>query len=118
MFALAAEVEAVRRDSLLNIQYGISGKRTIGAHPPVTAEATGAEDAREGLIFRSALVLQRPVLDPTLAIGFLALPSDGLRVGQLVSMKWRVERLKDFEENEASQRNVSHWISHSWQMLK
>ncbi|KAH9650874.1 Trafficking protein particle complex II-specific subunit 130-like [Citrus sinensis] len=100
-----AEVEAVRRDSLLNIQYGISGKRTIGAHPPVTAEATGAEDAREGLIFRSALVLQRPVLDPTLAIGFLALPSDGLRVGQLVSMKWRVERLKDFEENEASQRN-------------
>ncbi|KAK9212343.1 hypothetical protein WN943_001725 [Citrus x changshan-huyou] len=101
-----AEVEAVRRDSLLNIQYGISGKRTIGAHPPVTAEATGAEDAREGLIFRSALVLQRPVLDPTLAIGFLALPSDGLRVGQLVSMKWRVERLKDFEENEASQRNM------------
>lgn len=100
-----AEVEAVRRDSLLNIRYGISGKRTIGAHPPVTAEATGAEDAREGLIFRSALVLQRPVLDPTLAIGFLALPSDGLRVGQLVSMKWRVESLKDFEENEASQHN-------------
>jgi hypothetical protein len=48
------------------------------------------------------------VLDPCLAVGFLPLPSGGLRVGQLVSMKWRIERLKDFEENEVSKHNVSY----------
>ncbi|KAJ0102315.1 hypothetical protein Patl1_04570 [Pistacia atlantica] len=78
------EVEVVRPESILNIQYGISGDRTAGAHPPVTSNATGTEDARGSLIFRSALVLQRPVLDPSLAVGFLPLPSSGLRVGQLV----------------------------------
>ncbi|XP_044499943.1 trafficking protein particle complex II-specific subunit 130 homolog isoform X2 [Mangifera indica] len=97
------EVEELRPDSILNIQYGISGDRTVGAHTPVTSNSTGTEDAGESLIFRSALVLQRPVLDPSLAVGFLPLPSGGLRVGQLVSMQWRVERLKDFEENEACQ---------------
>lgn len=98
------EAKALRPESILNIRYGISGDRTIGAHPPVTVESPGPE-GRQELIFRSSLVLQRPVLDPCLAVGFLPLPSGGLRVGQLVSMKWRIERLKDFEENEVSKHN-------------
>ena len=65
------------------------------------------DDTSQDLIFRSALVLQQPVLDPCLAVGFLPLSSDGLRVGQLVSMKWRIERLKDIEEKSAPQNNVS-----------
>ncbi|KAG6689380.1 hypothetical protein I3843_11G169700 [Carya illinoinensis] len=93
------EAKAPQPDSILNIRYGISGDRTIGAHPPAV-ESPGPEVVRQDLIFRSALVLKRPVLDPCLAVGFLPLPSGGLRVGQLVNMKWRVERLKDFEENE------------------
>lgn len=76
----------------------------------MAAESSGTEDDRQDLIFRSALALQRPVLDPVLAVGFLPLPSSGLRVGQLVTMKWRVERLKDFEENEVSPNNVSHGL--------
>ncbi|KAF8409326.1 hypothetical protein HHK36_005400 [Tetracentron sinense] len=96
------EAEALHPDSVLNIRYGISGDRTIGAHTPVAAESTGYVDDKKDLIFRSAVVLQRPVLDPFLAVGFLPLPSGGLRVGQLVSMRWRVERLKDFEENAVS----------------
>ncbi|CAB4277590.1 unnamed protein product [Prunus armeniaca] len=99
------EAKALQSDSILNIRYGISGDRTIGAHPPVAAESSGSEDDRQDLIFRCALALQRPVLDPVLAVGFLPLPSSGLRVGQLVTMKWRVERLKDFEENEVSPNN-------------
>lgn len=104
---LAEEGKAPRPDSILNIRYGISGDRTIGAHPPVAVESPGPENVRQDLIFRSALVLKRPVLDPCLAVGFLPLPSGGLRVGQLVSMEWRVERLKDFEDNEDSKDNVS-----------
>lgn len=73
----------------------------------MAVESPGPEGVRQDLIFRSALVLQRPVLDPCLAVGFLPLPSGGLRVGQLVSMKWRVERLRDFEEDEISKHNVS-----------
>lgn len=103
----ADEAKALQSDSILNIRYGISGDRTIGAHPPVAAESSGSEDDIQDLIFRCALALQRPVLDPVLAVGFLPLPSSGLRVGQLVTMKWRVERLKDFEENEVSPNNVS-----------
>lgn len=104
----ADEAKVLQSDSILNIRYGISGDRTTGAHPPVAAESSGPGGARQDLIFRSALVLQRPVLDPVLAVGFLPLPSTGLRVGQLVTMKWRVERLKFFEENEVSHNNVSH----------
>ena len=74
----------------------------------MAAQSSGPEGAAQDLIFRSALVLQRPVLDPVLAVGFLPLPSSGLRVGQLITMKWRVERLKYFEENELSHNNVSH----------
>jgi hypothetical protein len=72
----------------------------------VAVESPGPEGVRQDLFFRSSLVLQRPVLDPCLAVGFLPLPSGGLRVGQLVSMKWRVERLRDFED-EVSKHNVS-----------
>ncbi|KAH6795720.1 hypothetical protein C2S51_036706 [Perilla frutescens var. frutescens] len=89
--------------SILNIRYTISGDRNLGAHSPVTEELTGPDnDKTELLTFKSALVLQRPVLDPCFAVGFLPLPSSGLRVGQLVTMNWRVERLKDLDENVAS----------------
>ncbi|GLT83383.1 hypothetical protein SLE2022_016760 [Rubroshorea leprosula] len=99
------ETEAIKSDSILSIRYGISGDRNSGAHPPVAMKSNGIESVGEGLIFRSALVLQRPVLDPCIAVGFLPLPSDCLRVGQLVAMQWRVERLKDFEENEVPKNN-------------
>lgn len=79
----------------------------------MAVESPGPEGARQDLIFRSSLVLQRPVLDPCLAVGFLPLPSGGLRVGQLVSMEWRIERLKDFEENEVSKHNVSQEMVHN-----
>ncbi|MBA0733704.1 hypothetical protein Gogos_017689 [Gossypium gossypioides] len=92
-------------ESILNISYRIAGDRTIGAHPPVAAKSNEIEGTSQDLIFRSALILQRPVLDPCLAVGFLPLPSDGLRVGQLVTMKWRVERLKDIEESRVPQTN-------------
>ncbi|XP_044472800.1 trafficking protein particle complex II-specific subunit 130 homolog isoform X2 [Mangifera indica] len=97
------EVEAVRPESILNIQYGISGDRTVEAHPLLTSNSTGTEAAKNSSIFRSALVLERPVLDPSLAFGFLPLPSGDLRVGQLVNMQWTVERLKDLEDTESSQ---------------
>lgn len=101
------EVELTQPDNILNIRYGIAGERTIGAHRPVALDSTKAEHATQNLIFRSAVVLQRPVLDPCLAVGFLPLPSASLRVGQLVTIKWRVERLKDFRENEVSTDTVS-----------
>ncbi|KAK4255757.1 hypothetical protein QN277_008712 [Acacia crassicarpa] len=91
-------------ESILNIKYGISGDRAVGAHQPVLDESSGAHSFQD-LIFRSAITLQRPVLDPCLALGFLPLPSNGLRVGQLITMKWRVERLKDLDEIEASKHN-------------
>ncbi|KAF5728331.1 hypothetical protein HS088_TW21G00478 [Tripterygium wilfordii] len=99
------EAKELRPESILNIKYGISGDRTVGAHQPVAVESTQHEGARQDLIFKSALVLQRPVLDPFLAVGFLPLSSNGLRVGQLVTMMWRIERLKQFEENEDHQHN-------------
>lgn len=94
-------------ESILNIRYGISGDRMLGAHLPVIIESSGTEDAKQDLLFKSALVLQRPVLDPCLAVGFLPLPSEGLRVGQLITMKWRIERLNNLQENEDSKCNVS-----------
>ncbi|KAF6163180.1 hypothetical protein GIB67_025044 [Kingdonia uniflora] len=99
------EVEALHKGSILNIRYGITGDRTIGAHTPVVMESTTSEVKEQEFLFRSSLVLQRPVLDPCLAVGFLPLPSGGLRVGHLVSMRWRVERLKDFDENISSPDN-------------
>ena len=73
----------------------------------MAVKSNETEDSSQDLIFRSALVLQKLVLDPCLAVGFLPLPSDSLRVGKLVSMKWRVERLKDIEEKRVPQNNVS-----------
>ncbi|CAI0459102.1 unnamed protein product [Linum tenue] len=96
---------AEKPESILNIRYGISGARTSGAHPPVAMEYSGSDSARKDLTFRSVLVLQRPVLDPCMAVGFLPLPSVDLRVGQLVPMKWRVEILKDMEDKEISKHN-------------
>lgn len=104
---LADEGEVTNPESILNIRYGISGDRTLGAHLPVIIESSGIEDAKQDLLFKSALVLQRPVLDPCLTVGFLPLPSEGLRVGQLITMKWRIERLNNLQENEDSKCNVS-----------
>ncbi|KAM6553553.1 hypothetical protein CsatB_014315 [Cannabis sativa] len=97
------EVKDLQSESILNIKYGISGDRNVGAHAPSGTMTSSPEDAKQELVFRSALVLQRPVLDPCLAVGFLPLP--GLRVGQLVTMKWRVERLKDLQNEVLQQRD-------------
>lgn len=96
------ESKLLHSDSILNIRYGISGDRNLGSHTPVALEPV-PEDSTRHLTFRCALALQRPVLDPCVAVGFLPLPSSGLRVGQLVTMTWRVERLKYFEENAISE---------------
>lgn len=97
--------EASSTDSIVNLKYGICGSRSLGAHAPVTNESMERDDSAKHLVFQSALVLQRPALDPFLAVGFLPLPSSGLQVGQLVTMKWRVERLKDLRKNAASDAN-------------
>lgn len=102
----AGEALASGAESVLNISYRINGDRTMGAHMPVVIESSVSETVKQDLIFKSALVLQRPVLDPCLAVGFLPFPSDGLRVGQLVTVNWRIERLKDAGEM-VPQNNVS-----------
>ncbi|MBA0716558.1 hypothetical protein Golax_015378, partial [Gossypium laxum] len=100
----AEDENKVPPENILNIRYEIAGDRSIGAHPPVTMKSNeNDEDTSKNLVFRSALVLQQPVLSPCLAVGFLPLPSDSIRVGQLVTMKWRVERLKDIEEKRVPQ---------------
>lgn len=105
---LTDEGKMLQSESILNVKYGISGDRTIGAHPPVDVESVTVKCERQDLIFRSSIALQRPVLDPCMAVGFLPLPDSGLRVGQLVTMKWRIERLKDSEDTDISQsHNVS-----------
>ena len=86
--------EAENADSMLNITYGISGDRTTGAHSPIPIKPGDSEE----LLFKIALRLKRPVLDPCLAVGFLPFSTDCLRVGQLVNMRWRVERLKTPED--------------------
>lgn len=111
------ETKELHPESILNLQYGIAGHRTIGAHTPVTIESENSEDMNQRLIFKSAIVLQRPVLDPCLAVGFLPLPSRGLRVGQLITMQWRVERLKDFEEPSSKSDEVLYEVeasSNNW----
>ncbi|CAN6453488.1 unnamed protein product [Victoria cruziana] len=86
-----------RSDSILNVRYDISGDRAIGAHLPMGLDHDNFEKTpeKDQLLFKCALALQRPVLDPCLAIGFLPFPSKSLRVGKLVNMKWRIERLKN-----------------------
>ena len=90
--------EVENADSMLNIKYGISGERTTGAHSPVPVQPGDSEE----LLFKIALRLKRPVLDPCLAVGFLPFSTDCLRVGQLVNMRWRVERLKSLEDASVS----------------
>ncbi|KAG9145490.1 hypothetical protein Leryth_019831 [Lithospermum erythrorhizon] len=92
------EADGLRAESVLNIRYSICGDRNVGAHNPIAEKANGHDDA-EYLTFRSALALQRPVLDPFLAVGFLPLPSTGLQVGQLVTMQWRDELLYEVNAN-------------------
>ncbi|XP_073136366.1 trafficking protein particle complex II-specific subunit 130 homolog [Henckelia pumila] len=96
------DMKELRPDSILNIRYKICGSRKLGAHTPVADELSeSGNDDELFFTFRSALTLQRPVLDPCLAVGFLPLPSSGLRVGQLVTIEWRVERLKNSENGAA-----------------
>eukprot|EP01018_Ginkgo_biloba_P022070 Gb_23994 [translate_table: standard] len=88
--------------SILNIHYDISGNRAVGAHTPmqvISEGSNGGVHKDSNLFYRSALVLQMPVLEPSLAVGVLPLSSDCLRVGQLVNMRWRVERLKGCVED-------------------
>lgn len=101
------EAEIQCPESILNIRFGILGNRAAGAHDPNAEEPSGHDGSTQSLIFKSSLLLQRPVLDPCFAVGFLPLSSTDLQVGQLVSMRWRVERLKSLEENAASENNVS-----------
>lgn len=84
-------------ESVLNISYGISGDRAIGAHTPLPLKQGGQGE----LVFKSAIVLQCPVLDPCVSVGFLPFSCDRLRVGQLVDLNWRIERLKS-EKNSSS----------------
>eukprot|EP00268_Persea_americana_P056755 TRINITY_DN6742_c0_g1_i1.p1 TRINITY_DN6742_c0_g1~~TRINITY_DN6742_c0_g1_i1.p1 ORF type:complete len:1210 (-),score=246.92 TRINITY_DN6742_c0_g1_i1:638-4267(-) len=106
------ETKALQSESILNIEYGISGDRTVGAHAPVTATPAGVEapSGAGALLFRSALLLQKPVLNPCLAVGFLPFPTVSLRVGQLVTMRWRVERLKDLEEKISNNDEVLYEV--------
>ncbi|KAM0824713.1 hypothetical protein ACQ4PT_070010 [Festuca glaucescens] len=99
--------ELEKADSMLNIKYGISGDRTTGAHSPVPVKP---DDSEELLLFKISLKLKRPVLDPCLAVGFLPFSTDYLRVGQLVNMKWRVERLKDLEEASLSGDGILYQV--------
>ncbi|KAL8224661.1 hypothetical protein R6Q59_000243 [Mikania micrantha] len=110
------EAKMMKPDSILNIRYKIKGNRNLGSHTPMSVGTNGFEDdATQLLTFRSAIVLQQPVLEPCFAVGFLPLPSGGLRVGQLFTMKWRVERLKYLEENNDEvhyevNANSEHWM--------
>ncbi|RAL45497.1 hypothetical protein DM860_014886 [Cuscuta australis] len=112
LFSICLKEDGVKEDeakmqhseSVLNITYGISGDRMIGAHCPMAEERNEPDDTMLKLTFKSSLVLRKPVLDPCFAVGFLPL-SSGLRVGQFVTMKWRVERLKTLGEYAASEDN-------------
>ncbi|CAL5046734.1 unnamed protein product [Urochloa decumbens] len=98
--------EVENTDSMLNIKYGISGDRTTGAHCPVPVQSGDSEE----LLFKIALRLKRPVLDPCLAVGFLPFSTDCLRVGQLVNMRWRVERLKTPEDASISGDGILYQV--------
>ncbi|CAN4104154.1 unnamed protein product [Withania somnifera] len=99
------EAEILCPESILNIRFGIFGNRAAGAHDPNAEEPSGHDGSAQSLIFKSSIFLQRPVLDPCFAVGFLPLSSTDLQVGQLVSMRWRVERLKSLEKYAASENN-------------
>ncbi|CAD6269893.1 unnamed protein product [Miscanthus lutarioriparius] len=98
--------EAENADSMLNITYGISGDRTTGAHSPIPIKPGDSEE----LLFKIALKLKRPVLNPCLAVGFLPFSTACLRVGQLVNMRWRVERLKTPEDASISVNEILYQV--------
>ncbi|KAK9056976.1 hypothetical protein SSX86_024341 [Deinandra increscens subsp. villosa] len=89
----------VHGDTIINIKYEICGDRNLGSHTPISLKPEGPEDGdvTPVLTFKSGLVLQRPVQEPLLAVAFLPLPSNGLTVGQLVTFRWRLERLTNFD---------------------
>ncbi|KAI3809950.1 hypothetical protein L1987_19554 [Smallanthus sonchifolius] len=97
------EGKVVHHDTIINIKYDICGDRNLRSHTPISLKTEGPkhDDVTPFLTFKSGLVLQRPVQEPLLAVAFLPLPSNGLTVGQLVTFKWRLERLTSFDlENE------------------
>lgn len=101
-------------DTILNIKYSVSGDRNIGSHTPVCLETKDSKGDDKSLLltFRRVLVIRRPVLEPFLVVGFVPLPSDGLRVGQIITMKWRVERLKYADEELLYEvnANTKNWM--------
>ncbi|PWA88389.1 CLUB [Artemisia annua] len=108
------EGKVVHPDTILNIKYSVSGDRNIGSHTPVSLETKDSKGDDKPLLltFRRVLVIRRPVLEPFLVVGFVPLPSDGLRVGQIVTMKWRVERLKYADEELLYEvnANAKNWM--------
>ncbi|GJV37836.1 hypothetical protein Tco_1410313 [Tanacetum coccineum] len=107
------EGKVVHPDTILNIKYSVSGDRNIGSHTPVSLETKDSKgDDNPLLTFRSVLVIRQPVLEPFLVVGFVPLPSDGIRVGQIITMKWRVERLKYVDEELMYEinANTKNWM--------
>ncbi|KAL8161228.1 hypothetical protein V2J09_012717 [Rumex salicifolius] len=90
-----------KSESILNIKYNIEGNRKSGAHTPLSLDG----EVKKDLIFKIALSLQKPISDPCLAVGFLPLPYNDLRVGKLVNVSWRIERLKGPQHNNPPQSN-------------
>ncbi|KAK1439582.1 hypothetical protein QVD17_05402 [Tagetes erecta] len=96
------EGKAMRRDTIINVKYEICGDRNLGSHAPLSikTEVPKHDDVTSFLTFKSGLVLQRPVQEPLLAVAFIPLPSNSLTVGQLVTFKWRLERLTSFDSKD------------------
>ncbi|KAL8237867.1 hypothetical protein R6Q59_018948 [Mikania micrantha] len=99
------EGKVMHPDTIINIKYEILGDRNVGSHTPISLKTTKGptlsdDDITQVLTFRSSLVLQRPVQEPLLAVAFLPLPSNGLTVGQLITFKWRLERLTNFDSKD------------------
>ncbi|KAE8683967.1 hypothetical protein F3Y22_tig00111164pilonHSYRG00030 [Hibiscus syriacus] len=61
----------------------------------------------------NAKTYELSIQEPHLAIGFLPLHSDGLQVGQLVTLKRRNERPKDIGKSKVSQNNDENIIKHA-----
>ena len=87
-------------DTILNIKYKISGDRNHGSHTPMFED-----ESSQMLTFKSALVLQRPVLEPCLAVGFLPLllviltrvvKRTKQRHRHLVKVRWDTNRGPEF----------------------
>ncbi|CAH1444506.1 unnamed protein product [Lactuca virosa] len=70
--------------------------RPTSAFFPLVVPST----SRAGILFTISLATNDEAKDINPDIGFLPLPPEGLRVGQLFTMKWRVERLKFLEDEQ------------------